>query len=244
MDDLARSLIRSMAILMLVAACAGAAAPSSSPAPSFDGGPVTTEEQAISRVTAHEPRLAGIVKRDPDMIGQSSWYEVMPASGVGAFIVTVRIGWGDCQAGCIDEHTWVYAVSPDGNVTLQSEGGGTVPDSAWPGGAGEGPGRTGILVTAVAGPTCPVEMVPPDPACAPRPVPDTLIDITDGTGRQVAQQSTDGTGTSFFELPPGVYAVTVADTGEGFFGIPEAQKVEVVAGAVAPVTIAFDTGIR
>jgi len=36
----------------------------------------------------------------------------------------------------------------------------------------------------------------------------------------------------------------VADTGEGFFGIPEAQKVEVVAGAVAPVTIAFDTGIR
>ena len=193
---------------------------------------------------AHEPRLAGIVKRDPDMIGQSSWYEVMPASGVGAFIVTVRIGWGDCQAGCIDEHTWVYAVSPDGSVTLQSEGGGTVPDSAWPGGAGEQPGRTGILVTAVAGPTCPVETIPPDPACAPRPVPDTLIDITDGTGRQVARQSTDATGTSFFELPPGAYAVTVADTGEGFFGIPEAQKVEVVAGAVAPVTIAFDTGIR
>jgi hypothetical protein len=244
MDDLARSVIRSMAVLMLVAACAGAAAPSSSPAPSFDGGPVTTEEQAIARVVAHEPRLAGIVKRDPDMIGQSSWYEVTPASGVGAFIVTVRIGWGDCQAGCIDEHTWVYAVSPDGNVTLQSEGGGTVPDSAWPGGGGEDPDRTGIIVTAVAGPTCPVETIPPDPACAPRPVPDTLIDITDGTGRQVARQSTDGTGTSFFELPPGVYAVTVADTGEGFFGIPEAQKVEVVAGAVAPVTIAFDTGIR
>jgi hypothetical protein len=206
MDDLARSLIRSMAVLMLVAACAGAAAPSSSPAPSFDGGPVTTEEQAIARVVAHEPRLAGIGMRDPDMIGQSSWYEVMPASGVGAFIVTVRIGWGDCQAGCIDEHTWVYAVSPDGSVRLQSEGGGTVPDSAWPGGAGEEPDRTGILVTAVAGPTCPVETIPPDPACAPRPVPDTLIDITDGTGRQVARQSTDGTGTSFFELPPGVYS--------------------------------------
>ena len=142
---------------------------------------------------------------------------------VGAFIVTVRIGWGDCQAGCIDEHTWVYAVSPDGSVTLQSEGGGTVPDRRGRG-AGEQPGRTGILVTAVAGPTCPVETIPPDPACAPRPVPDTLIDITDGTGRQVARQSTDGTGTSFFELPPGVYAVTVADTGEGFFGIPEAQR--------------------
>jgi hypothetical protein len=233
-----------VAIVVLVAACAGAAAPSSSPAPSFDDGPVTTEEQAIARVIAHEPRLAGIVKRDPDMIGQSSWYEAMPASGVGAFIVTVRIGWGDCPAGCIDEHTWVYAVSPDGSVTLQSEGGGTVPDSAWPGGAGEQPGRTGILVTAVAGPTCPVETIPPDPACAPRPVPDTPIDVGDGAGRQVARQATDATGTSFFELPPGVYVVTVADTGDGFFGIPEAQRVEVVAGAVAPVTIAFDTGIR
>lgn len=245
MDDVARSLIRSVAIVVLVAACAGATGTSPSPAPSVGGGPVTTEEQAIARVIEHEPRLAGIVKRDPDMIGQASWYEAMPASGVGAFVVTVRLGWGDCQAGCIDEHTWVYAVGPDGSVTLQSEGGGAVPDAAWPApGAGGQAGRTGILVTAVAGPTCPVETVPPDPACAPRPVPSRLIVVTDGAGQRVAQQETDAAGTSFFEVAPGAYVVMVADTGQDFFGTPEAQQVEVIAGAVTPVAIAFDTGIR
>jgi hypothetical protein len=146
MDDVRRSLIRLVAVVALVAACAGATGTSPSAAPSVGGGPVTTEEQAIARVIEHEPRLAGIVRRDPDMIGQASWYEAMPASGVGAFVVTVRLGWGDCQAGCIDEHTWVYAVGPDGSVTLQSEGGGAVPDSAWPApGAGGQAGRTGIL---------------------------------------------------------------------------------------------------
>jgi hypothetical protein len=56
----------------------------------------------------------------------------MQASGVGAFVVSVRVGWGDCQAGCIDEHSWVYAVAPDGTVTVQSEEGPPVPAEAWP----------------------------------------------------------------------------------------------------------------
>jgi hypothetical protein len=118
-----------------VAACGGASAPSgspgASPAPS-DGGPVTTPEDAVARVVAHEPRFAGIMPRDPDMIGQASWYEVAPASGVGAYVVTFRVGWGDCPSGCIEEHTWVYAVAPDGTVTLQSEKGDSLPSDALP----------------------------------------------------------------------------------------------------------------
>ena len=123
--------------LMLVAACAGAAAPSSSPAPTFDGGPVTTEEQAISR--ADSPRASAGRDREARPRHDRPVELVRGHAGlrVGAFIVTVRIGWGDCQAGCIDEHTWVYAVSPDGSATLQSEGGGTVPDRRGRG-AGEG----------------------------------------------------------------------------------------------------------
>ena len=93
---------------------------------------MTSEEDAVARVVAHEPRFAGITKRDPDMIGQASWYEVAPASGVGAYVVTIRVGWGDCPSGCIDEHTWMYAVAPDGTVMLQSEGGSDVPADAWP----------------------------------------------------------------------------------------------------------------
>ena len=55
-----------------------------------------------------------------------------PASGVGAFIVSVTVGWGDCQSGCIDKHTWQYAVAPDGTVTLQSEAGPEPPSDAFP----------------------------------------------------------------------------------------------------------------
>jgi len=110
--------------------------PGASGSPSFElVGPVTTPEQAWAAVVAAEPRFAGIQPLDPDLIGQSAWYEVQPASGVGAYIVTVTVGWGDCQAGCIDQHTWQYAVGPDGAVTLQSESGDGVPPDAFPDGS-------------------------------------------------------------------------------------------------------------
>lgn len=228
--------------ILVAAACAGAGS-SAPPAPT-GVGPVTTEDQAIAAVIRHEPRLAGITKRDPDMIGQANWYEAMPASGVGAFTVTVRLGWGDCQAGCIEEHTWVYAVLPDGSVNLQTEGGGSVPDTAWPSpGAGGNAGRTGILVTAVAGPVCPVETVPPDPACAPRPVPGALVDIIDSDGIQDQRFVLDAAGQGFIDLKPGVYRVA-AQPGDGSMIAPEVQRVSVEDGRVTEVTLTFDTGIR
>jgi hypothetical protein len=126
-----------LAIAFSVAACSGASAPTGSPVPSV-GGPVTTPEDAVARVVALEPRFNGISMRDPDMIGQASWYQVAPASGVGAYLVTVRVGWGDCPSGCIEEHTWLYAVAPDGTVTLQSEEGDAVPADALPAPGGGG----------------------------------------------------------------------------------------------------------
>lgn len=230
-----------------VAACSSGSVPSASAPPSAGGGPVTTEEEAVARVIEREPRLAGIAKRDPAMIGQSSWYEVAPASGVGAFIVTVRVGWGDCQAGCIDEHTWVYAIGPDGSVTLQSEGGGEVPGNAWPSsgaaGGGGGGGATGIAITAVAGPTCPVETVPPDPECAPRPVQGVVVFVQDDQGNTVSKAPLDGSGMAFVELPAGAYIVT-AEVPGGFMGPPEPQQALVEAGRSTAVTLTFDTGIR
>jgi hypothetical protein len=109
----------------------GSAAPSGSV-----GGPVTTPEQAWAAVVATEPRFANITPPDPDLIGQSAWYEVTPASGAGAFIVSVTVGWGDCPSGCIDQHTWQYSVAPDGIVTLQSETGAEPPPDAFPDGGG------------------------------------------------------------------------------------------------------------
>ena len=138
-----------LSVLLVVAACAGAGAGASpagsaappasvvpSGAPSAAGGPVTTEEQAIAAIVAKEPRFKGIGKKDPDMIGQSSWYEIKPASGVGAFVTTIYVGWGDCQAGCIDHHTWTYAVAPDGSVNLLNESGSDPPPGTIPSGGG------------------------------------------------------------------------------------------------------------
>ena len=134
--------MRRLSILLLatsvvLTACSGSAsssaAPSaSSPASSPAAGPVTTEEEAVAAVIATEPRLTGITAKNPDMIGQSSYYEVTPGSGVGAFVVNVSVGWGDCPAGCMAEHTWSYAVAPDGTVTVVKETGGPVPPEAWP----------------------------------------------------------------------------------------------------------------
>jgi hypothetical protein len=86
----------------------------------------------MAAIVVAEPRFTGIGPQNPDLIGQSAWYEARPASGVGAFVVTIQVGWGDCPAGCIEHHTWTYAVAPDGTVTLMSEGGDAVPPDAMP----------------------------------------------------------------------------------------------------------------
>lgn len=232
------------ALLVLVAvavsACGGAAG-SPTPVPTPTPGPVTTAEEALAAVIAREPRLTGITALDPDLIGQGTFYEVMPASGVGAFVVKVTVGWGDCQAGCISRHEWLYAVQPDGTVQLQSEGGDPVPNDAWPSPTGDG--RTGIMLTAVRGPICPVEQDPPDPACAPQPVPGAVVVIRDVAGDEVARVTLDAAGFAFLELAAGSYTLEPQPV-EGTMAPPGAQSVTVADGAVVPITLAYDTGIR
>ena len=195
----------------------------------------------MARVIAAEPRLVGITRQDPDAIGQASWYQVAPASGVGAFVVTVRVGWGDCQAGCIDEHRWNYAVQPDGTVTVVSQEGDVIPDAAWPNAAAAR--GTGIAGVATAGPVCPVEQVPPDPDCAPRPVAGAVVVIRDAASAEVARVTTAADGTFFAELRPGVYVVE-PQPAEGLMGVAEPQSVTVVDGVATTVQLGYDTGIR
>ena len=229
-----------VAVAAILAAC-GSAAPSLSPTPAPSMGPVTTPEQAVAAVVAHEPRLTGIGPLDPTMMGQSAWVDVTPASGVGAFVVAVRVGWGDCQAGCINEHTWVYAVLPDGTVNLQSESGDPVPPDAWP--SPIGAGQTGLLISAISGPHCPVVSDPPQPECEPRPVANATVIIRDARGREVVPASTDGSGVAFVELVPGDYVVE-AQPVEGLMGTPASVQVQVVDGVATPVELQYDTGLR
>ena len=233
-------------VALVAASCGGgfsAIAPTASPVPSA-AGPVVTAADAVQRVITENPRFTGITARDPNLIGQANWYEVVPASGVGAFIVTMRIGWGDCPAGCIDEHTWTYAVGPTGFVTLQSEAGSPVPSDAWPSPGSSGiTSDTGIHITAVAGPVCPVEKFPPDPACAPKPVSNATVLIVDAAGREQGMVMTDASGQTFAGLAPGQYTVT-AQGASGFMSGPEPQQVTVEDGQITEVTLTYDTGIR
>lgn len=228
-------------LLALVAACGVATSSGQPGSRSPSVGPVTTPEAAVAAVIAHEPRLTGIGPRDPDLIGQSSWFEVTPASGVGAFVVSVRVGWGDCPAGCISEHTWRYAVGPDGMVQLQEESGEPVPPDAWPSPGGSG--MTGLAIHAVAGPTCPVVTDPPDPACAPKAVPGAIVVIRDPSGAEVTQVTLDETGSALVEMPAGGYVVEGRPV-DGLMGTPEAQSATVIDGVATQVELVYDTGIR
>ena len=108
------------------------------------------------------------------------------------------------------------------------------PSGAW---------RTGIGGVATAGPVCPVEKNPPDPACAPRPVDGAVLVFNDAAGTEVARTTTASDGTFFAELPAGDYVVT-PQPAKGLLGTPGPQSVTVPDGAIVRLDLAYDTGIR
>jgi hypothetical protein len=228
-----------VAVFLLAACASGAgASPSANPSsPTPNTEPVTTAEQAFARIVALEPRLAGTGPVELDVIGQSAWYEATPVGD--DFRVEVYIGWGDCMAGCIDHHSWLYTVTRDGTVALVEEEGSPVLDSEWPSPAGSG--GPGIFGTALAGPTCPVEQ-PGDPSCDPRPVAGATIRVTDAQGAEVGTVVTDANGRFFVALPAGTYTVTAPPV-EGLMGFPAPITVEVTDGETV-VELPYDTGIR
>jgi hypothetical protein len=233
-----------MAAVVLVAACGGG----STPAPTPTVSPAQlTEQQAVDLVLASDPRFAGIGPLDPDLIGQAAWYEVSPAT-VG-WRVTVTKGWGDCIAGCINRHTWVYDVDPAGSVVLVEERGDPLEDGA----DGVAPpvtipadGGPWIVGRAMAGPTCPVVQQPPDPACADRPVVGATVVVRDRAAAIVAEVTTGEDGTFIARAPAGGTYTVEARPAEGLLGTPAPIDVVVPdgAGAWAVVDLAYDTGIR
>lgn len=103
--------------------------------------------------------------------------------------------------------------------------------------------NTGIRGTATAGPVCPVERIPPDPSCAPRPVVGATILIRDGSGAQVAVAISSAAGAYFVALPPGQYVVDPQPV-QGLMGTAPKQAATVAAGAITEIQLDYDTGIR
>jgi len=207
-------------MLLTLAACAAT-----------PGGSGPTDAAAATRLAlAQQARFAGIGPLDPNLIGQAAWYEVTETDD--GWQVMIRIGWGDCPAGCINEHHWTYAVGRDGKVDLVGEEGDALPDA------------TGVHGTVTAGPTCPVERDPPDPDCAARPVGGAVLVFTDADGTEVARGTSAADGTFTVELAPGSYRVT-AQPVEGLMGTPAPMDVEVEAGGpMTELQVSYDTGIR
>jgi hypothetical protein len=95
----------------------------------------------------------------------------------------------------------------------------------------------------VAGPICPVETNPPDPDCAPRPVPDTevIATLSDGTELRIVS-SLDGT--FRIALPPGEVVITFA-VDEASMLAPDPITATIVANQTLDLgDLTYDTGIR
>jgi hypothetical protein len=128
------TLLLGLLTTILLAACGGTSTPSPSPEPTPRptptpiAAPVSTPEDAAALVIATNPRFAGTMPLTPDVIGASQWWTATPLPG-GGYTIELTMGWGDCQAGCIERHVWTFEVDEHGAVELISETGDPIPSS-------------------------------------------------------------------------------------------------------------------
>ena len=235
-------LVLAFVVTLVAGACAAGGA--ASPAPTASPQSIASAEQAAAAVKQANPLLASVEPLDPELIGQSSSWEAVETDA--GWDLTFEIGWGDCIAGCISRHTWRYEVGREGTVTLVAETGDPIPDdilNELGGGIPPGTVTTGVRGLVVAGPVCPVERIPPDPACAPRPVEGAVLIVRGEDGAEAGRAQSDGRG--FFELAlePGSYTLEPQPM-EGFLGGASPVSFTVEQGTSTPVTVEYDTGIR
>jgi len=102
--------------------------------------------------------------------------------------------------------------------------------------------NSGVEGTITVGPTCPVERIPPDLACADKPY-QAIIKVETPDGKKQISQTTSGTDGKFkISLQPGSYLL-VAESGSA---LPrtQSQSVTVEKNKYATVNIVLDSGIR
>jgi hypothetical protein len=228
-----------VALVLVVLALLVGACGASEMSPSPGSGRVETAEAAVDAIRARVPLFDGIGPRDPELIGQAATWEA-EATDAG-WRVTFQVGWGDCQAGCIDRHTWTWDVAADGTVAFVAEDGSPLDDATLAALLAAST-ATGIAGRATGGPTCPVE-TPGDPSCAPRPVAGATLEVRNSTADVVATVATDGSGWYRIALTPGSYTLEPGPA-EGFMSGPAPQPFTVNEGPETRLDLAYDTGIR
>ena len=128
-------------LALLLVAVAPAAAADETPAPeavpylvsSYSGTlPIATPEDAHAAVLAAGGPFDEFTYNDGALIGAAKYYEVKGEPGSDAiWIVVYTYGWNDCEAGCINGHSFVYQVDPlTGAATFDSHQGDVLPADA------------------------------------------------------------------------------------------------------------------
>ena len=103
---------------------------------------------------------------------------------------------------------------------------------------------SGIRGAVLLGPICPVERIPPDPACAAKPYATTLV-VTTSDGAQVIKEfKSDANGTFSVNVPAGEYAIRSAAAANVLPFCFSNGTVIVESGAYTETTVSCDTGIR
>lgn len=100
-----------------------------------------------------------------------------------------------------------------------------------------------VEIVAQAGPVCPVETDPPSPECAPRPVPDAVMVVTNAAGSEVARGATAADGTLVLEVPAGELTI-MPQAVDGLLGTAAPIVLTIAADQTINVTADYDTGIR
>jgi hypothetical protein len=93
----------------------------------------------------------------------------------------------------------------------------------------------------LAGPTCPVERIPPDPGCAPRPVSGAVVLFISDDEQEIARAVSDANGAFLLELPRGTYSM-VPQPVPGLLRTP--PPIVIVLEGALDLTVIYDTGIR
>jgi hypothetical protein len=104
---------------------------------------------------------------------------------------------------------------------------------------------SGIVGRIVAGPTCPVETVPPQPQCEPRPLAASVRIRRVGSHLPARVVRSRADGRFRVRLPAATYVLQALPRDRSPLPRPPAAlRVRVRAGRFAHVTISYDTGIR
>ncbi len=108
-----------------------------------------------------------------------------------------------------------------------------------------GASGSGVFGYVHAGPTCPVERIPPDPNCADRPVANANVSIrVTSSGALVKSIVSDANGNFRADLSSGTYTISVTPQSGGYLPRCNEAQATVSVNQVSNVDVSCDTGIR